>query len=383
MNNTLFSSKIPNVSTTIFTTMTNLANEYKALNLSQGFPNFPASPELISLVDKYMKKGLNQYSPMSGVLELRTAISNKIYTVQNINYHPETEITVTSGGTEALFAAISSIVKPNDEVIIFEPAYDSYLPVIELNGGKPIFVKLTPPNFQINWEEVKLKINDKTSLIIINNPHNPSGTILSKEDLNQLAEIVKDSNIFILSDEVYEHIVFDGQNHNSLMLNPLLRNRTFICGSFGKTFHVTGWKLGYCLAPEYMTKEFRKIHQYLTFCTFTPAQYAIAEYLNNSEHYLSLSSFYERKRNKFLESICKSKFTFIPSQGTYFQNLSYKNISLENDFELAVRLTKEIGVASIPISVFYNQKDDYKLLRFCFAKDDETLERAGEVLSKL
>jgi len=323
MNNTLFSSKIPNVSTTIFTTMTNLANENNALNLSQGFPNFPASNELINLVDKYMKKGLNQYSPLPGIIELRTAISNKIYNVQNINYHPDTEITVTSGGTEALFAAIASVVRPNDEVVIFEPAYDSYVPVIELNGGKPIFVALTPPNFKINWEEVKTKITERTSLIIINTPHNPTGTVLSQEDLTQLAEIVKETRIFILSDEVYEHIVFDGMNHNSLMLNPILKNRTFICGSFGKTFHVTGWKVGYCLAPEYMTKEFRKIHQYLTFCTFTPAQYAIAEYLNNPEHYLSLSAFYEQKRNKFIESISNSKFTFTPSQGTYFQNFSF------------------------------------------------------------
>ena len=383
MPTTLFSSKIPNVSTTIFSVMSNLANKHEAINLSQGFPNFPSSPELISLVDKYMKKGFNQYAPMSGIIELRAAISNKIYNVQNINYNPETEITVTSGGTEALFAAISSVVKPNDEVIIFEPAYDSYAPVIELNGGKPIYITLAPPIFKINWQEVKSKINEKTSLIIINTPHNPTGTILSKEDLTQLAEIIKDSNIFILSDEVYEHIVFDGKNHNSMMLNPILKNRTFICGSFGKTFHVTGWKLGYCLAPEYMTNEFRKIHQYLTFCTFTPAQYAIAEYLNNPLHYLSLASFYEGKRNKFIESISNSKFTFELSQGTYFQNLSYKNISDENDFDLAVRLTKEIGVASIPISVFYNQKNDYKLLRFCFAKDDETLEKAGEQLSKL
>lgn len=383
MNNTLLSSKIPNVSTTIFTIMSNLANEHNALNLSQGFPNFSASPELISLVDKYMKKGFNQYSPMPGIIELRTAISNKIYNVQNINYHPDTEITITSGGTEALFAAISSVVKPNDEVILFEPAYDSYVPVIELNGGKPIFVTLSPPNYKINWEEVKSKITEKTSLIIINTPHNPSGTILSLEDLTKFAEIVKDTNIFILSDEVYEHIVFDGASHNSLMLNPILRNRTFICGSFGKTFHVTGWKLGYCLAPEYMTKEFRKIHQYLTFCTFTPAQYAIAEYLNNPEHYLSLSSFYEQKRNKFLNSISNSNFIFIPSQGTYFQNLCFENISNENDYDLAVRLTKEIGVASIPTSVFYNNKNDYKLLRFCFAKDDETIEKAGERLSKL
>jgi methionine transaminase len=376
-------SKFPHTGTTIFTVMSKLAAEHGALNLSQGFPNFKAAPILIELVNKYMKQGYNQYAPMTGSPELREAVAEKIKNLYKITYNPDTEITITSGATEALFAAISAIIRTGDEVIVFEPAYDSYVPAIELNGGKPVYISLEPPYFKIDWQAVKKKITPNTKLIIINTPHNPATTVLSLDDLSQLADIVNNSNILLLGDEVYEHIVFDGNQHHSLFTHPVLKERSFIVGSFGKTFHVTGWKVGYCLAPRVLSHEFRKVHQYLTFSTITPVQLAFAEYLSNPENYLHVSALYERKRNIFLKSIKNSRFTFVPSQGSYFQNLSYSSFSDENDFELAKRLTIEIGVASIPISVFYHKKNDYKTLRFCFAKDDETLEKAGSLLSTL
>jgi methionine transaminase len=376
-------TKLPSVGTTIFTVMSALATECKAINLSQGFPNFPASEELISLVNKYMKLGYNQYAPMMGVKELREVISEKTANLYNVNYHPDSEITITSGGTEALFAAISAVVKTGDEVIVFEPAYDSYVPAIELNGGIPVYISLKYPEYKIDWNEVKHKITKKTKLIIINTPHNPTGAILDKSDLKELSVIIQNSNIFLLSDEVYEHIIFDGFKHHSLMTVPELQQRSFIISSFGKTFHVTGWKTGYCIAPKELTSEFRKIHQFLTFSTFTPLQYALAEFLKNPANYNGVPSFYEKKRNLFLESVKNSRFTFVASKGSYFQNLCYSAISDEYDYDLAIRLTKEIGVASIPVSVFYHDKKDEKILRFCFAKDDETLLKAGEKLSNL
>ena len=383
MNKPVLTTKLPSVGTTIFTVMSSLATECKAINLSQGFPNFPASEELISLVNKYMKMGYNQYAPMMGVKELRETISEKTTNLYNVNYHPDSEITITSGGTEALFAAISAVVKTGDEAIVFEPAYDSYIPAIELNGGIPVYITLKYPDYKIDWNEVKNKISKKTKLIIVNTPHNPTGSILNETDLKELIDIVQNSNIFLISDEVYEHIIFEGQKHHSLMTSPELQQRSFIIGSFGKTFHVTGWKTGFCLAPKELTTEFRKIHQFLTFSTFTPLQYALAEFLKNPANYNSVPSFYEKKRNTFLESVKNSRFTFKPSKGSYFQNLCYSDISNEYDYDLALRLTKEIGVASIPLSVFFHDKKDEKILRFCFAKDDETLFRAGEKLSKL
>jgi methionine aminotransferase len=379
----IISTKLPKVGTTIFTVMSTLANEFNAINLSQGFPNFPVSEELISLVNKYMKLGYNQYAPMMGVKELREIISEKTASLYKVIYHPDSEITITSGGTEALFAAISAVVTNGDEVIVFEPAYDSYIPAIELNGGIPVCISLKYPDYKIDWNEVKSKISLKTKLIIINTPHNPTGAVLDKSDLNELVNIVQNSNIFLIGDEVYEHIIFDGLKHHSLMTIPELQQRSFIISSFGKTFHVTGWKTGYCVAPKELTTEFRKIHQFLTFSTFTPLQYALAEFLKNPENYNGVPAFYEKKRNTFLESIKNSKFTFIPSKGSYFQNLCYSKISDEPDTDLAIRLTKEIGVASVPISVFYKDKIDEKILRFCFAKEDETLLKAGEKLSKL
>ncbi|WP_234734692.1 methionine aminotransferase [Tellurirhabdus bombi] len=376
-------SKLPWVGTTIFTVMSKLATETNAINLSQGFPGFDCSPDLTALVEKYLRKGFNQYAPMTGVAALREALAQKTEELYGLIYHPETEVTVTSGATEALFAAISTVVRPGDEVIVFEPAYDSYVPAIALNGGVPVYVTLTPPTYAIDWLAVQQKITDKTRLIIINTPHNPTGYVWTAHDIAQLAALVKDRDIWVVSDEVYEHILFDGRAHQSLPMHPVLRERTFVCGSFGKTFHVTGWKVGYCLAPKDLSAEFRKIHQYLTFSTVTPIQHALADYLRSPEHYLSLPNFYERKRDLFLESIRSSRFQFQPTEGSFFQTVDYQTITDEPDHELAIRLTREIGVASIPVSVFYQQKNDYKRLRFCFAKDDETLLRAGERLCQL
>lgn len=382
MINPSIRSKLPEVGTTIFTIMSKLGADFGAINLSQGFPSFDCSPELTSMIHAYMKNGYNQYAPMSGVPALKEKIAEKTEACYGVAYHPEEEVTVTTGATEAIYSAITTVVQPGDEVIVFEPAYDSYVPAIELSGGIPIFITLEPP-FEIDWQFVKEKINKKTRLILVNTPHNPSGKVLSKQDLEALADLVRDTSIFLISDEVYEHIAFDGRKHISLMMHPILRERTFICGSFGKTYHITGWKVGYCLAPKEMTKEFRKIHQFVTFSVVTPIQYALAEFLDKSEHYLMLSDFYQKKRDLFLEAIRLSRFAFTPAEGSFFQILSYKDISQENDYDLSVRLIKEIGVASIPVSVFYHKRNDSKLLRFCFAKADEELRDAGNRLSKL
>lgn len=381
-------SKLPNVGTTIFTVMSKLATETGAINLSQGFPGFDCSPELVSLVEQYLRKGFNQYAPMTGVPALREALAQKTAGQYGVSYDPETEITITSGATEAIFAAVTAVVRSGrsagpDEVLVFEPAYDSYVPAIDLNGGVPVYVTLTPPDYEIDWQVVREKITDKTRLILVNTPHNPTGHVWTKEDLTQLANLVRDRDIWIVSDEVYEHILFDGRLHHSLMTHPELRERTFIIGSFGKTFHITGWKIGYCMAPKALSVEFRKIHQYLTFSTVTPIQYALADYLKEPDHYRQLPDFYQRKRDLFLAGLRGSRFTFKPAEGSFFQTVSYAAITDEPDYDLAIRLTKEIGVASIPVSVFYNQKNDYKILRFCFAKDDAILEEAAQRLSKL
>ncbi|WP_128547375.1 methionine aminotransferase [Larkinella soli] len=376
-------SKLPAVGTTIFTVMSRLAAEHDAINLSQGFPGFDCSPRLQEQVVKYLRGGYNQYAPMPGVPALREVLGRKTADLYGVAYDPDTGITITSGATEALFAAITAVVRPGDEVILFEPAYDSYAPAVELNGGVPVYVTLTPPEYAVDWAQVAGRITDKTRLMVVNTPHNPTGRVWTQDDLDRLAALVRDRDIMLVADEVYEHITFDGRPHISLMTHPTLRERTFVCGSFGKTFHITGWKVGYCLAPPELTVEFRKVHQFLTFSTITPVQHALADYLREPEHYLSLPAFYERKRNLFLESIGASRFRFAPTQGTFFQNVSYADITDGSDYELAIRLTKEIGVASIPVSVFYHGQNDYRILRFCFAKDDDILKRAGERLSKL
>lgn len=376
-------SKLPNVKTTIFTLMSKLAKEYNAINLSQGFPDFESDPQLIELVSKAMKNGYNQYAPMQGALELREQIAIKFDTLYHTTYNPETEITITSGATQAIFTIISTFIHENDEVIIFKPAYDCYEPAIELQKGKPIFHQLKAPNYKVDWNEVKQLINHTTKMIIINTPHNPSGTVFDKDDLLALQNLVKNTNIIVLSDEVYEHIIFDKTQHQSVCLFPILKERSFICASFGKTFHNTGWKVGYCAAPAILMHEFRKVHQFNVFCVNHPLQIAFAEYLKRPNNYLTLNSFYQEKRDFFLHLIKDSRFKFIPSNGTYFQLLDYSNITEESDIEFAKRLVREHKLAVIPTSVFNHNNKDYKVLRLCFAKKNKTLEKAAEILCQI
>lgn len=376
-------SKLPDVGLTIFSVMTKLSNDYNAINLSQGFPDFDVHSDLLNLVNKYMRSGHNQYAPMQGVLILREMIAEKVMELYNAVYDPVSEITVTSGATEALFAAIAAVVHNGDEVIVLEPAFDSYVPAIELNGGIPVYVKFRFPEYRIDWDEVKQAVTSKTRLIILNSPHNPTGAVLSGDDIAALKHIVIDTEILILSDEVYEHIIFDGIRHESISRHPELVSRSFVISSFGKTYHTTGWKIGYCLAPAALSKEFQKVHQFLTFASNTPIQFAYAEFMRNKDVYLNLSTFYQQKRDRFLKLIEKSRFKPIPCHGTYFQMLDYSEISDESDMEFSKRLIIEHGVASIPPSVFYHQKDDHNVLRFCFAKKDETLDKAAEKLCKI
>ncbi len=376
-------SKLPNIGTTIFTIMSALANKHNALNLSQGFPNFKSDQKLKDLVNKAMNSGYNQYAPMSGSLELREAIAKKFDLLYNTSYHPETEITVTAGATQAIYTIISAFIRPNDEVIIFKPAYDCYDPAIELNGGKTVSIQLESPTFYVNWEDVKQKINDNTKMIIINTPQNPSGTIFSKYDLLQLQKLTKDTNIIVLSDEVYEHIIFDGEKHQSVCLFSDLKSRSFITASFGKTFHNTGWKMGYCCAPKELMDEFKKVHQFNVFSVNHPMQKGIADYLQEPNHYLELAEFYQEKRDLFLDLIKDSRFKFTPSKGTYFQLLDYSKITQEYDVDFAKRLTIENKIASIPISVFNDNGLDNKVLRFCFAKTEDTLKQAADILNTI
>ncbi len=373
-------SKLPTVGTSIFTTMSKLANDCNAINLSQGFPDFNCSPELVKLVNYHMKQGHNQYAPMAGLPKLREAIAQKTQELYSIAYDPETEITVTAGATQAIFTAISALVKDGDEVIVFEPAYDCYTPAIELNGGKAVYAQLKFPSYSIDWEEVKKLIKQKTRMIIICTPNNPSSNILTAADMQKLEKLTKNTDIIILSDEVYEHIIFDGFEHQSVARYPKLADRSVIVSSFGKTYHTTGWKMGYCLAPKNIMTEFRKAHQYLVFSANTPVQHAYAEYLNNKEEYLNLGKFYQAKRDYFLKLIKPSRFSALPVFGSYFQLLKFNNITKEKDTDFAIRLTKEHGIASIPVSVFYHKPQDNKVLRFCFAKSNETLEKAAEIL---
>jgi len=376
-------SKLPQVGTTIFTVMSGLANELGAVNLSQGFPDYESSPELIELVNQAMKNGYNQYAPMAGMMSLREEISKKTEKLYGAYYNPDTEITITAGGTQAIYTAITTVIHPNDEVIIFEPAFDCYAPAIKVAGGIVKSLELEPPDYKINWEMVKRLINNRTRMIILNSPHNPTATILQKEDIEQLSAIVKNQDILILSDEVYEHLIYDGQNHLSMARYPELRQRSFIVASFGKPFHATGWKVGYCMAPAHLMNEFRKVHQFLVFCVNAPMQVGIAEYLKNEEHYLGLKGFFQQKRDYFRDALKSSRFELLPCSGSYFQSVRYGRISDEKDAELAIRLTKEIGVASIPVSAFYNMGTDHHVLRFCFAKRQETLDKAVDRLIKV
>ncbi len=371
-----FSSKLPSVGTTIFTVMSQLANEHNAVNLSQGFPDFKGDNELVKLVNENMKKGHNQYAPMQGLPILREAISNKINKTYNCNCDAN-NVTVTAGATQAIYNAITATIKAGDEVILIEPAYDCYQPTVQLCGGIAKSYELTAPDYRVDWEQFKKLITGNTRMIIINNPHNPIAKVWSDDDFQELIKITRDRDIFILSDEVYEHLVFDDKKHISVLNYPELVEKSYVIFSFGKTFHQTGWKMGYCVAPPFMTKEFRKVHQYNVFSVNTPIQYALAEYLKDESKYLHLPQFFQEKRDYFLESIKDSDFKVIQSEGTYFQLLDYSNISEENDVDFAKRITIEYGVAVIPVSVFYNSKRDEKVVRVCFAKKKNTLQEAA------
>ena len=374
-------SKLPNVGTTIFTVMSRMALEYNALNLSQGLPDFDCPVELKELVTNYMELGFNQYAPMAGIQPLRENIAAKIEKLYGCSYDPETEITITAGATQALYTVISTVVSPGDEVIIFEPAYDSYAPSVIANGGTPVFIPLKESTFLIDWDRCKEAVSIKTKLIIINSPHNPTGNVITLGDLKNLEEIIRDTNILILSDEVYEHIVFDGARHISLCHSGELARRSFIVSSFGKTYHTTGWKIGYCTAPKHLMSEFRKLHQFIVFAVNTPIQHAYSDYILKQEHYLNLSGFYEAKRDLTLKILKGSQFKFTKTRGTYFQLLDYSGISTKNDIEFAEYLTKSIGVAVIPMSPFYSGISTRRLIRICFAKRDEVLIKAAEKLS--
>ena len=373
-------SKLPKTGTTIFSVMSALANEHHAINLAQGFPDFSCSPKLVDLVHHYMKKGFNQYAPMQGVMGLREKIAIKTQELYSAVYNPETEITITPGGTHALYAAISAFISEGDEVVVIEPCYDSYVPAIQINGGRAVFTELKFPDYKVDWNEVKKLINYKTKMIIINTPHNPSGTTLNAQDMMKLEKMLKNTEIIVLSDEVYEHIIFDGLEHQSVSRFPGLAERSIIVSSFVKTYHTTGWKMGYVLAPENLTAEFRKVHQFICFSANTPVQYAIADYMSDKEAYIQLSSFYQEKRDYFQKLMKGSKFKILPCEGSYFQLLGYQKITQEKDTEFAERLTKEFKVASIPTSVFYHKRTDNHVLRFCFAKENDTLEKAAEKL---
>lgn len=376
-------SKLPDVGTTIFTVMSVLANEHNAINLGQGFPDYPMSAELIALVNRAMQHGYNQYVHMNGLPALREQLAEKINFLYSNTVNGDTEITVTPGGTYAIYTALTTILQPGDEVIVFEPAYDSYIPTIEINGAVPVLIPLVYPDYKIDWELVKQKITPKTKLIMLNTPHNPTGAVLGADDIAQLQSIVKDTGIFILSDEVYEHLIFDGKQHESMLRYPDLYERSFVCFSFGKVYDCTGWKLGYCVAPPALMKEFRKVHQFNCFSCNSPVQFALAEFLQQKENYLQLGGFLQQKRDHLKSLMQQTRFKALPSYGSYFQLYSYSDITDENEKDFAIRLTKEYGVATIPTSVFYKNGEDNKVLRFCFSKNENTLEEAANRLIKV
>jgi methionine aminotransferase len=376
-------SKLPNVGTTIFTVMSQLAVEHGAVNLGQGFPDFPMSEALTDLVAKAMKDGNNQYVHMAGYPALREALAAKASELYDAQLNPLAEITITPGGTYAIYTALTTVLQPGDEVIVFEPAYDSYIPNIEINGAKAVRIALQFPNYSIPWDIVRSKLTARTRMIMINSPHNPTGAVLSETDMKELASIVEGTNIFILSDEVYEHLIFDGIAHQSILKYPALFERSFVCFSFGKTYHCTGWKLGYCIAPPTLMNEFRKVHQFNCFTCDTPKQVALAIYLSNKEAYLHLGRQIQAKRDFFRELMNNTPFKCIPSHGSYFECYSYAGFSEESDKDLAIRLTKDFGIATIPVSAFYQNGEDNKVLRFCFAKKEETLEKAVAMLKNL
>lgn len=375
-------SKLPNVGTTIFTVMSALAVEYKAVNLGQGFPDFAMDEALVDLVHKAMTQGNNQYVHMNGLPLLRERIAEKCAKLYQSNIHPDTQITITPGGTYAIYTALTTVLQPGDEVIVFEPAYDCYIPTIELNGAKAVTIALEYPHYSIPWETVKAKLNSKTRMIMINSPHNPTGAVLSEHDIEELRKIIANTSILILSDEVYEHLIFDDRQHLSLLRYPDLLERSFVCFSFGKTYHCTGWKLGYCISSPALMHEFRKIHQFNCFSCDSAKQVALAEYLQNENAYLALGKQIQAKRDYFRTLMQQTPFVCIPSYGSYFECYSYAGLSEMNDKDFAIHLTKNFGVATIPVSAFYKKGDDNKVIRFCFAKQESTLEKAVEQLRR-
>lgn len=376
-------SKLPSVKTSIFTQMASLTAQYKAVNMAQGFPDFDCNPELVKWVNHYMAKGANQYAPMPGVLQLREKIVEKTAFLYQTQYHPENEITITSGATQALYTAISTFIREGDEVIVFEPTYDAYVPTIKLNGGNPVFIELSPDGFSYDWELVKRAINQQTKMIIINNPMNPSGRVLNEHDLLALQRLTDNTEIIVLADEVYEHMVYDGKKHLSVASNPNLAARSIVVSSFGKTYHTTGWKIGYCLAPEKIMREFRKVHQFNVFAVNTPIQYAYAAIMEQKELYTALDAFYQNKRDTFNQMLKGSRLKFTPTEGTYFQTVDYSAISDLSDIDFANHLVKDKGISVIPYTPFYHLKINYPLVRLCFAKSNQTLEQAAEILCKL
>lgn len=376
-------SKLPNVGTNIFTIMSGLAAEHGAINLGQGFPDFPMDERLHEAVYKAMRDGHNQYAPMAGHLPLRESIAEKIFGCYGQRVDPGSEITITPGGTYAIYTAFTTILQPGDEVIVFEPCYDSYIPNIEVNGARAVRIPLTLPDYRINWDTVRDKINANTRAIIINSPHNPTGSMLSADDMETLDLITRNTRIMVISDEVYEHMVYDGRSHESVLKYPTLLERSFVCFSFGKVYHCTGWKMGYCIAPEPLMSEFRKVHQFNAFSCNTPQQVALASFLKDQDSYLALGPFLQQKRDLFNELMNETRFNLLPVEGSYFMCATYDRISNESDMDFAMRLTREIGVAVIPLSAFYLEKRDTKTIRFCFCKKTETLEHAARKLAHL
>jgi methionine aminotransferase len=376
-------SKLPEVGTTIFTVMSGLAAKLNAVNLGQGYPDYSMSPELTSLVNEAMKNDFNQYVPMQGYMPLRESLAEKVEFLYGAKINPDSQITVTPGGTYAIYTAVTTVLQPGDEVIVFQPGYDSYIPNVEINGGIPVLINLKFPEYRIDWNEVRQKITPKTRMIMLNTPHNPTGSVLREEDIQQLRSIVKDTNILIMSDEVYEHLMFDGLPHQSMLRYPDLMERSFVCFSFGKTYHCTGWKLGYCITSPELTKEFRKVHQFNCFSCHSPSQVALATFLKNKDAYLSLGAMMQERRDYFISLMKDTKFSLLDSKGSYFICAKYDRISDEKDSDFAIRITKEYGVAVIPVSVFYKNLTDNKVIRFCFCKKKETLEAAVEKLCKI
>jgi methionine transaminase len=377
------SSKLPDIGVSIFSVMTKLANEHRAINLSQGFPDFDCDPALVDAVARAMHDGHNQYAPMPGVLALREGIAAKVEQIYGARYDAATEVLITSGATAGLYATLTAFVQPGDEVVLFEPCYDSYVPVIRLSGGTPVFVSLRYPDYAVNWDDVRRAITPKTRAILVNTPHNPTGMMWSPDDMRQLTALVDGTGILIIADEVYEHIIFDGRRHESILRYPDLRSRAVVISSFGKTFHTTGWKVGYCVAPQELIAEVTRVHQFVTFTVHTPSQVAFAEFVKRDPAASELGAFYQRKRDLFLDLVKESRFTPLACGGTYFQLLDYSGFSTETDKDIALRLIKEHGVASIPVSAFLYKDTGGPVLRFCFAKKDETLTAAAERICKV